>query len=102
MLARRRKRWSNIKTTSVRCLVFAEGGDRERLVSRRTPGREISQQTRYTNSMSVQCWSTVHDAGPTSDHHRVDVSCLLGYSYLAVDSQLPACTTALSAGITDP
>ena len=33
--------------------------------------------------MPVQCWSTVYDAGPTLNHHWLDVSCLLGIAELS-------------------
>ena len=36
------------------------------------------QQTRYVGPVLVWCWPTVYDAGPTSNQHRSNVSCLLG------------------------
>ena len=37
-----------------------------------------NHQTRYTDPMLVQCWSSVTDAGPTLSQHRVSASCWLG------------------------
>ena len=38
----------------------------------------MAQQTRYIDFMLVQCWATVFDAVPTLNHHRINVSILLG------------------------
>ena len=55
----------------------------------RTPRRRVSsrvvstssrtRRTRYAYPMLVQCRVSVADAGPTSDQHWANVSCLLGY-----------------------
>ena len=37
-----------------------------------------SQQTRYVDSMLLQCWPTVYDVGPILSQHCVNESCLLG------------------------
>ena len=39
--------------------------------------RTHSQQTRYIDSMLVQCWATVFDAVPTLNQHSINVSRLL-------------------------
>ena len=37
-----------------------------------------TQQTRYIEPMSAQCWADVYDVGPTLSQHWYYVSCLLG------------------------
>ena len=37
----------------------------------------IPYQTRNVEPMLVQCWSTVYDAGPTMNQHRLNVSLLV-------------------------
>ena len=37
-----------------------------------------TQKTRDVGPMSIRCWSSVFDAGPTTNRHRANVSCLLG------------------------
>ena len=39
--------------------------------------RTHPQQTRYIDSMLVQCWATVFDAVPPLNQQRINVSCLL-------------------------
>ena len=38
----------------------------------------ISQTTRHVESVSVRCWTTVGDDGPTLNRHGFSVSCLPG------------------------
>ena len=59
-----------------------------------------SQQTRDVDPMLIQCWSSVYDAGPPLNQHRVNVSCLLGYGQhtngvsvpFAGESRSPLCS----------
>ena len=60
MLSQHRRRWPNINTALVECLVGVV------FIS--------SHQTKHIDSMLDQCWSTVYDAGPTLDQHWVNVS----------------------------
>ena len=39
----------------------------------------LSQPTWDADLMFVNCWSTVYDAGPTSNQHCISISCLLAY-----------------------
>ena len=39
----------------------------------------LFQQTRYIDQMSVYCWTSVEDNGPTLSRHWINVLCMLGY-----------------------
>ena len=49
---------------------------------------QLSQSTRYTDPILVQCWNSVADGGPTLYQHWVGVSCGLGLSHDAKCLQL--------------
>ena len=48
-------------------------------------GEWISQQTRNLQPMLVWCWPIVYDAGPTSNQHWLNISCLLDSSAISSD-----------------
>ena len=44
-----------------------------------------SQQSQDIHPMLFHCWATGEDGGPTLKQHRVNVSCLLGWTSEALD-----------------
>ena len=86
-------RWTNIGTTLGWCIVFAgrataETEETMELFLAVAVGPSIHtailspEKTRHVDTMPVQCWVVVANNGPALDHHRVNISRLLGRWFL--------------------